>query len=1287
MVRVKRLKRMPPMPAIIRQSSAEEGPFASESLGWLQSATTIREGDEAKIKGLKEDIDTLLVFGGLFSAVITAFLIESYKTLSPDPAEVSLQVLLHISLQLSNFTANGSRSSEIVPNFLSPSGFTPSRGSIMTNAAWFSSLTISLMAASYGMLVKQWLREFLAVDYPSPLERLRVRCFRYPALSQWKVFEIVGVLPLLLQLALGLFFLGLCFFASSIHPTIQRTIIPLVVLWATLLFAATLAPLFSSRCPYKATFLKSVMKSLRQSFFSLQYSSAIIARLGVRFSRFNIRRQGSSSMTVNPASQQQYLSPYLEEDTIAKSEIIDLDVLAEIDSVKANDELITIVLPDLVSRHRFYGEALTAFVFRILRNRGLVLGDFRYGSHPLDLQHLSKSLWDTITTVLANGVYFEFEKRSLLVDTPFTVEWDGWIQDVLLILFSTSNFPLEPLASHQITNCFSFLDSTSISMLLDIMRTRHSWTGEYISTFVLQVICHLDSEKDIYKDWYPPDLYHLPQQLWNDITWILVDALCDYRQRHMEAHANSLSISSAWDEWMKNTFRVIFGNSDHPIPDGAAEKLYEMFSVDEIIDRLLSSVTPPQASSDGQEVTSYILRILSYRAGSSGRAEYPLDLSYLSLRTHSTITYLLALALGGETIQGEPWTLDAIHIIFSISQHQLPEQALRAVTYCFHSNPSDFWKGLQSRLTFRRRLTYADQVSFHLRLLGNIDPHRSDHWRLEPLSESIWNTMAIALVNDLSEEVHGITSTNLSLSLAWIKAAIHILFSDIQYPLPLAAINSFNDLAANHAETIVSALVGTYEEETTTLLGLTSVPFSFTRMLQVTSTFVHRGTKQIVFSMWKLQGTPRIIDLTFPVLARHAAINRQSMIEAFLAVPFAYRTNRMILDRLIKFYIQRCLVQPDIMKRLDQLQPLIMDETTSALAITLIVTNIARIRGVYWPLSLQIRIRRSLQDFIQAPLQVEPEPWLPVVMYSDLAQFITLGFPHRSASDAQARVQRLEDGIRRLHTKMHSTDQSGATSLTLLRTFMNHPDRLSQVEAERVLIQFSTTIIQSPLWTLEHCVLDENTPDITIVSFALRVINHQLTLQGAALPVFRPHRTHINLSLSQLEKHVWEDVTAAMADFLDRVLYNWQPSTWDRERTLQDVITNAVMILLAVSPYEFGRKNVYLTISRPPFILLVNRLDVLSQVRERMWKNWSSRLQEAVRMGLLTWWNLHELQNMNDWQMISGCEDDPVYRDISLSIPSNPHELEKYLRLSADLGYPAHDEDDGSWFLEDHTGN
>ncbi|KAI0797401.1 hypothetical protein BC629DRAFT_1256955, partial [Irpex lacteus] len=219
---------------------------------WAALDKVIREFDEEKVRDCKEDIDTLLVFAGLFSAVLTAFLVESYSLLLEDTAGESLTTLRQIAAQTSSYQSLGNSINSTVAAATYPSApFQPSPVNIRINVLWFASLLFSLISASFGILVKQWLREYLAVQNPSPQARLRVRHLRYPELAKWQIFEIAAFLPLLLQLSLALFFIGLCYFTASVHSSIGYTALPLVAGWAFCFITVTLLPLFYPRCPYR----------------------------------------------------------------------------------------------------------------------------------------------------------------------------------------------------------------------------------------------------------------------------------------------------------------------------------------------------------------------------------------------------------------------------------------------------------------------------------------------------------------------------------------------------------------------------------------------------------------------------------------------------------------------------------------------------------------------------------------------------------------------------------------------------------------------------------------------------------------------------------------------------------------------------------------------------------------------------------------------------------------------------------------------------------------------------
>ncbi|KAI0776499.1 hypothetical protein BC629DRAFT_1701578, partial [Irpex lacteus] len=161
-------------------SAAQQVPSGSQALpgqltGWAAVEKALKEFDQQEIGGYKEDIDSLLTFTGLYSAVLTAFVIVSYPLLQ-DPNQAS---------------ASMSMSTPSTPS----SPFQPSISAIHINILWFASLVISLATASFAILVKQWLRGYMAFATASPQGQLRVRHFRRSGLTAWRVFGIASSLP------------------------------------------------------------------------------------------------------------------------------------------------------------------------------------------------------------------------------------------------------------------------------------------------------------------------------------------------------------------------------------------------------------------------------------------------------------------------------------------------------------------------------------------------------------------------------------------------------------------------------------------------------------------------------------------------------------------------------------------------------------------------------------------------------------------------------------------------------------------------------------------------------------------------------------------------------------------------------------------------------------------------------------------------------------------------------------------------------------------------------------
>ncbi|KIO28748.1 hypothetical protein M407DRAFT_43061, partial [Tulasnella calospora MUT 4182] len=103
--------------------------------------------DEDLVESIRETLDGLLVFSGLFAGVNSAFLAVSLSMMSPDPTQDLIRELIKLS---SNSTLTPTTD-------LQPAPFSPSSDAILVNQLFTGSLTCSLVAAFFAVLGKQWI--------------------------------------------------------------------------------------------------------------------------------------------------------------------------------------------------------------------------------------------------------------------------------------------------------------------------------------------------------------------------------------------------------------------------------------------------------------------------------------------------------------------------------------------------------------------------------------------------------------------------------------------------------------------------------------------------------------------------------------------------------------------------------------------------------------------------------------------------------------------------------------------------------------------------------------------------------------------------------------------------------------------------------------------------------------------------------------------------------------------------------------------------------------------------
>ncbi|KAJ7804107.1 hypothetical protein B0H14DRAFT_2463281, partial [Mycena olivaceomarginata] len=230
-------------------------------------------------------MEGMLIFAGLFSGSVVAFLIESYKTLKPDSADTTVLLLTQISNQLAG-TANGS-------NFtiVSQTHFTPPASSLICNILWFISLGLSLTCALVATLVEQWAREFVhRTDMHSdPVIRARVFAYLYYGFKRFKMHTIVGAIPLLLHTSLLFFFAGLVAFLIPVNIPVSMVAATLLFILVAVYASLTSLPLVHMDCPYWTPLsgalwqLKQRMSNIKQYF--PRSSSALATQMMSQISR------------------------------------------------------------------------------------------------------------------------------------------------------------------------------------------------------------------------------------------------------------------------------------------------------------------------------------------------------------------------------------------------------------------------------------------------------------------------------------------------------------------------------------------------------------------------------------------------------------------------------------------------------------------------------------------------------------------------------------------------------------------------------------------------------------------------------------------------------------------------------------------------------------------------------------------------------------------------------------------------------------------------------------------
>ncbi|KAG8688951.1 hypothetical protein FRC08_011180 [Ceratobasidium sp. 394] len=131
------------------------------------------------------------------------------------------------------------------------SEFQPTSAAIVINVTWFLSLSLSMLVALVGMLVKQWGESYQSGQgLTPPCVQARVRQSRFDKLIEWRTEDIVLALPVVMHIALGLFLVGLLLFLWDLNHIVALPVMVIIAIGFTFYGLTTLLPLAVAFCPY-----------------------------------------------------------------------------------------------------------------------------------------------------------------------------------------------------------------------------------------------------------------------------------------------------------------------------------------------------------------------------------------------------------------------------------------------------------------------------------------------------------------------------------------------------------------------------------------------------------------------------------------------------------------------------------------------------------------------------------------------------------------------------------------------------------------------------------------------------------------------------------------------------------------------------------------------------------------------------------------------------------------------------------------------------------------------------
>ncbi|KAG9044940.1 hypothetical protein FS837_007265 [Tulasnella sp. UAMH 9824] len=201
------------------------------------------EIDDNMVTGLKEQLDGLLIFAGLFARVNSAFLALTLPLMSPDPADDTNALLQDILAGMTLPSTNTLPSETFSPN-----------GKILTvNVLFAVSLTFALFSSFLAVLGRQWLVYYRKQTGGGPKRQRWEQLKRFLGAERWQLELVLDdLLPSLLQVGLIIFCLSLTIYLNTLHPLLSNVVGAFMCAGLGILIVTAMFAIWDKFCPFQS---------------------------------------------------------------------------------------------------------------------------------------------------------------------------------------------------------------------------------------------------------------------------------------------------------------------------------------------------------------------------------------------------------------------------------------------------------------------------------------------------------------------------------------------------------------------------------------------------------------------------------------------------------------------------------------------------------------------------------------------------------------------------------------------------------------------------------------------------------------------------------------------------------------------------------------------------------------------------------------------------------------------------------------------------------------------------